>query len=61
MGLFWVKQPTSNAAVKNAWSYTSTSAYIIIARLLIKNLGNFAFIFMPLFSDYQLIRLHSVK
>jgi hypothetical protein len=55
-----VHSPLCNTAVKNGWSYTSTSLYIFIVRCLI-NLGNSAFIFTYLFSDYQRIRLYSVE
>jgi hypothetical protein len=37
--------PTSNAEVKNAWSYTSTPAYIFVTWCLVKLKDNFPFTF----------------
>jgi hypothetical protein len=35
--------PTSNAEVKNAWSYSSTPQYVFMAWCLVKYRNNFAF------------------
>jgi len=35
--------PSSNVAVKNEWSYTSTPQYVFIARCLVKHKDNFTF------------------
>jgi len=48
-----LSSPTCSTDVKNAWSYTSTPAYVFMVWYLVKHRSNFTFAF----TDFTMLRL----